>query len=271
MSRHRSWCITINNFTESDWFAIKNLFKRAAYGICGEEAGVMKLTPHLQAYVRLSSALSLVAMKKMLPRAHLIVANGTDEENKNYCSKEGKNIYEVGEMSKGQGNRSDIEEVSQKIRDGEITLEDLMFEYPRLYVKYSRSFEKMFNAVMKPRTQAPQVIWLWGAAGTGKTRFVVDKHPEHYIKDNSPWWDGYTQQEAILIDDFDNKIPFRTFLRIIDRYQYPAQVKGSYIQVNSPFIYITCEFPPEHFWPPELHENTYKQVFRRLTSVQEIK
>lgn len=267
MSRHRSWCITINNFTDSDWFGIKYLFKKAAYGICGEEKGNLLQTPHLQAYVRLSSPLSLQIMKKSLPRAHLIIANGTDSENKDYCTKEGVNIYEVGELSIGQGNRSDIEEVTKLIRDGEITLEDLMFEYPKLYVKYSRSFEKMFNAVMKVRSQPPIVTWLYGLAGTGKTRYCVDTHPIHYIKDNTPWWDGYTQQEAIIIDDFDNTIPFRTLLRIIDRYAYPAQVKGSYIQVNSPFIYITCEFPPEHFWAG----NTLEQILRRITSVQEIK
>ena len=81
-------------------------------------------------------------MKKSLPRAHLIVASGNDEENKIYCSKDGLNIYQVGEPSVGQGSRTDIKELTQKIRDGEITMEDCMFDYPELYVRYSRSFEK---------------------------------------------------------------------------------------------------------------------------------
>lgn len=267
MPRHRSWCITINNFSESDWFAIKNLFRKAEYGICGEEAGVMKMTPHLQAYVRLSSPLSLSAMKKSLPRAHLIVANGSDEENKIYCSKDGVNIYEVGEISVGQGSRTDIKELTQKIRDGEITLEDCMFDYPELYVRYSRSFEKMFAAAMKPRESPPEVHWRWGLAGTGKTRYCIEKHPSHYIKDGTPWWDNYLQEEAIIIDDFDNGIPYRTLLRLLDRNKFQGQVKGSYVQVNSPFIYITCEFPPDKYWSG----NELQQILRRLTSVLEIK
>jgi len=266
MSRHRSWCITINNFNQTDWASIKYLFRHAIYAICGEEVGESG-TPHLQGYCTLSTALSLSAMKKYLPRAHLLIALGSDLQNQEYCSKQGTNIYEVGEPRVGQGSRTDITELSAKIKNLEITLEDCMFEYPEMYVRYSRSLEKMFNAVMKPRTVAPQVFWLYGKAGTGKTRFCIDKHPSHYVKDGTPWWDNYTQQEAIIIDDFDNNIPYRTLLRILDRYVYQGQVKGSYVQINSPYIYITCEFPPKFYW----EDNELAQVMRRITSVQEIK
>ena len=265
MSRHRSWCFTINNFTAADWFSVKYLFKGAKFAICGEEVGD-KGTPHLQGYVNLSTALSMSVLKKTLPRAHLQVAMGNDKQNLEYCSKQGVNLFQIGEPSVGQGARTDITELSKKIRDGEITLEECMFDYPELYVKYSRSLEKMFNAVMKPRDKLPEVFWRYGLAGTGKTRYCIEKHPSHYVKDGTPWWDNYTQQEAIIIDDFDNSIPYRTLLRILDRYVYQGQVKGSYVQINSPFIYITCEHPPEYYW----QGNELQQVMRRITSVQEI-
>lgn len=172
-----------------------------------------------------------------------------------------------GTPADGQGCRNDLKTIAQKIKNQEITLDDLMFEYPLEYVKYSRSFEKMFNAIQKPRDTPPQVHWRWGSAGTGKTRYAVENHSSHYIKDNTPWWDGYKQQEAIIIDDFGNDIPYRTLLRILDRYVYQGQVKGGYVQVNSPYIYITCEYPPDFFWDG----NELAQVARRLTSVQEIK
>lgn len=267
MSRHRSWCFTINNFTESDWFSVKYLFRTAKFGICGEECGKETHTPHLQGYVNLTTALSLIALKKILPRAKLIVAMGNDQHNFDYCSKEGKNIYQVGEPSVGQGARTDISELTNKIRNQEITMEDIMFDYPDLYLRYSRSLEKMFNASMKERNTSPEVHWRWGLAGTGKTRYCIEKHPSHYIKDGTPWWDNYTQEEAIIIDDFDNNIPYRTLLRLLDRNKFQGQVKGSYVQVNSPYIYITCEYPPEYYW----QGNELAQVTRRLTSVQEIK
>lgn len=265
MSRHHSWVVVINNWTDTDLFGFKYLAKSAEYAIVGSEVGA-KGTPHLQAYVRLKTALSLAVIKKSLPRANLQVAAGDDLQNKTYCSKDGNVLYEVGTPS-AQGKRTDIKQIADLIKTHSITLDELMFEYPDMYVKYSRSFEKMFSAVQLPRSQQPEVHYRFGLAGTGKTRYCVEKHLNHYIKDNTSWWDGYSQQEAIIIDDFDNNIPFRTLLRILDRYVYQGQVKGSYVQINSPFIYITAEHPPTYFWTG----NELAQVMRRLTSVSEIK
>lgn len=263
--RFRSWCFTVNNYTLGDIHNCQYLLKDAVFGLFGEEVGENG-TPHLQGYVSLQHPVSMNTLRKIVPRAHWTVALGTDIQNKEYCSK-GKNIYMIGAPKVGQGTRTDLKEIADLIKNKEVTLEDLMFEYPDIYLRYSRSLEKMFNAVMKPRDCPPQVHWRWGKAGTGKTRYCIDKHPSHYIKDGTPWWDNYNQQEAIIIDDFDNNIPYRTLLRILDRYVYQGQVKGSYVQVNSPYIYITCEHPPKVFW----EGNELAQIERRLTSVQEIK
>lgn len=267
MGRHRAWCFTINNPTEADHFAVNLLMRKAQYGIAGDEIGE-KGTPHIQGYIHLENPLSFELMKKSLCRANLSVAGGSDKQNFDYCSKGGQ-FKEWGIISEGQGKRNDIKEIANLIKSGDISMVDIMFDYPDMYLKYSRSLEKMFAAVQPHRQQAPTVIWLWGLAGTGKTRYVIDNHGDDkvYIKDNTSWWDGYSQQEVILIDDFDNNIPYRTLLRILDRYRYQGQVKGGYVNVNSPFIYITCEFQPSHYWTG----NTLDQVTRRLTSVLEIK
>lgn len=261
--RNRCWCFTINNFSDSDIFGVKQLFSLCAYGIYGKEIGENG-TPHLQGYIRLKDALTLAKVKKYLTRAHLEIAKGNDEQNKEYCSKQ-EDFYEIGEVSK-QGKRNDIESVAKLIKERKITLTDVMFDYPTLYMKYSRSLEKMFDAVTEPRTDQPKVFWRWGLAGVGKTKYCIETHADHYVKDNTIWWDGYKQNEAIIIDDFDNKIPFRVLLRILDRYKMPIQVKGGYTQLNSPYIYITCEYSPEYFWGG----NDLAQIKRRLTSVEEI-
>lgn len=266
MGRHRAYVFTVNNYTHSDEFAVQMLMKKAKYGIVGKEVGENG-TPHLQGYIHLNNALSFEKLKAYIPRAHIEVSGGTDMDNFNYCSKGGE-YTEWGEKGEGQGVRTDIKEIANLIKSGDITLMDIMFDHPDLYLKYSRSFEKMFNAVQPHREIPPSVIWLYGKAGVGKTRYVIDKHGASnvYMKDNTSWWDGYSQQEVILIDDFDNNIPYRTLLRILDRYRYQGQVKGGYVNINSPLIYITCEFPPERYWV----DNELAQVTRRLTSVLEL-
>lgn len=265
--RHRAYCFTLNNYTMSDEFCCSMISKKAIYMIVGKETCPTTGTPHLQGFIRLKNAMTFNNIKSALPRAHIVVANGSDAENKAYCSKENNILIETGTPSEGQGKRTDLKEIAQLIKNKQVSIEDIMFDYPDMYLRYSRSFEKMFNAVLVPRSEPPKVFWRWGLAGLGKTRYCIDNHPSHFIKDGTMWWDGYNQQEAIIIDDFDNQIPYRTLLRMLDRYQYQGQVKGGYVQINSPYIYITCEYPPTTYWA----DNELAQITRRLTSVEQIK
>lgn len=267
-SSYRRLVITINNWTQQDLFAFKYLARKAVYAIAGAEVGD-KGTPHIQGFIHLPNAKKGQEWKKQLPRAHFIPANGSDHSNKEYCGKEENILFEIGEPS-AQGSRTDIKEITELIKKEEITLDDIMWDYPDMYLRYHRAFEKMFNSMMKHRTEAPEVYWFWGKSGVGKTYRAVERHQDsHYMKDNTIWWDGYTQQEAIIIDDFEDDIPFRVLLRLLHGYQYQGQIKGGYVPINSKYIYITSEFPPQYFFGE--NDNRLKQINRRLTSVEEIK
>lgn len=266
-SRHRAYCYTINNWTSSDHFGARLLARYANYSIIGKEIGHECGTPHLQGYVHLPNPVSFEKMKKALPRANIRVANGSDTQNKTYISKDG-DFEEFGAPSIGQGTRTDIKTLAESIKTKQFSIDEIMFEFPELYLKYNRGIKDMVQSTYGPRSTQPQVIWLWGLAGVGKTTYATTRHPSHYIKDNTMWWDRYKQEEAIIIDDYDtDSIPYRTLLRLLDKTVFQGQVKGGYVYVNSPFIYITSEYPPSHFW----EDNKLAQVLRRCTTVLEIK
>ncbi len=266
-SSYRRLVITINNWTQQDLFAFKYLARKAVYAIAGAEVGEQG-TPHIQGFIHLPNAKKGQEWKKQLPRAHFIPANGSDHSNQEYCGKENNILFETGEPS-AQGSRTDIKEITDKIKNLELSMDDIMWDYPDMYLRYHKAFEKMFSSLKPVRTNPPQVYWIWGKSGVGKTRRAVEGHKDsHYIKDNTIWWDGYEQQEAIIIDDFEADIPFRVLLRMLDRYQYQGQVKGGYVHINSNYIYITSEFHPAYFYGDS--ENKLKQVLRRITSVIEI-
>ena len=137
-------------------------------------------------------------------------------------------------------------------------------EHASTYVKYHSGLDKLIGLTYPPRNSKPEVHWLYGKAGTGKTRYVIDNYTDVYIKDHTKWWNGYRQQEVILIDDFDSHLwEFRVLLLVLDRYPYQGEYKGGYIHVNSPIIYVTCEFHPSHYWK----DNDLAQVTRRLDSI----
>lgn len=227
----------------------------------GREKG-QKGTPHLQGMILFENprAFENVRKKVFLERAHVEVTHSMSALMK-YNKKEGD--WEEYGIKPEQGRRFDIEEMVDKVKEGASNRE-LWIHNATLMTQYHRSFERCRYDMLENRTEEPKVFWFCGGTGTGKTRTAYENHNTCYIKDGTMWWDGYVQQDAIIIDDFDGKWPYRDLLRLLDRYPYSGQVKGGYVKINSNFIYITCEYPPDHFWC----DTELAQVKRRLTAIK---
>jgi len=46
-------------------------------------------------------------------------------------------------------------------------------------------------------------IWVYGPPGTGKSYLVRNKYKDAYIKDDTKWFDGYTGQSTIILEDLE--------------------------------------------------------------------
>lgn len=259
----KKFVFTLNNYTPEEASAIQQYAAaNATFAVIGHEVGE-EGTPHLQGFMNLIKQSRFTAIKKIMPRAHLEVARGSDQDNLNYCSKQDKAPFIHG-TPQYAGKRNDIADACAMIAKN-VPLAEVVKEYPAAYVKYAKGLTAYAEQLQKPRdpNNPPQVLWIYGTAGVGKTRFAYDhlSADSIYIKDSTKWWDSYAHQYCILVDDFDGQWPYRDFLRFLDRYPYQGQFKGGYLQINSPVIIITCEFPPSHFWI----DNELLQVTRRLT------
>jgi len=254
----KNWCFTLNNYTDEDEELVSKY--NFSYAIIGKEVGENG-TPHLQGYMEFPGTKRLETLKNLCSRIHWEPRKGTQEQASEYCKKEG-DFYEFGKK-KQQGKRSDLVAVANAVVENTFSSTD----FPEEYIKYHKGIEAFKSSLYKHRTEAPIVVWRWGLSGTGKTRVPYEKHIDSvYIKDGTMWWDGYEQQEAIIVDDFDGHWPYRDFLRFLDRYPYQGQYKGGYHKINSKYLYITCEHPPEHFW----HGNELTQITRRISEVKQV-
>lgn len=258
MSRSRNHCFTLNNYVDGDMD--KLLAWECDYIIVGIEEGEEKKTPHLQGYVEWPFAKALTTLKKLDGRIHWEARRGTASQAAEYCKKEG-NFMQAGSIS-SQGKRSDLDMVAAMVI-AQAPMPEIAMAHPGTFARYNKGLLALQSALLKHRTGPPYVEWRYGSTGVGKTRYCVDKHPSHYIKDGTSWWDGYTQQEAIIVDDFDASIPFRDLLRLLDRYHYQGQIKGGYVPINSPFIYVTADEPPSFYWSGKHLE----QVMRRINKL----
>jgi len=264
--RSRGWIFTLNNPDILDKNDVEYMFHtyKASYLIYSLERGACDGTLHYQGFVYWDNAKMFNVVHGYIPRAHIEPAR-SNERCIDYCQKEDTHIegpWTFGTAPQ-QGKRNDLEAAIKALKDHGMGA--VIQDFPEIYVKYHRGLEAIEYQLQNERSKEDpgKRIWIWGPAGSGKTRFVHDLDHNTYVKDGTMWWNGYVGQKTVLIDDFDGKWPYRDFLRILDRYRYQAQIKGGYVKLPSCDIYITCEFPPWHFW----EGNELDQVQRRLTEV----
>jgi hypothetical protein len=80
------------------------------------------------------------------------------------------------------------------------------------------------------------------------TKHVRENHPGFYSKPISKWWDGYTDEEVVLVDDVDpsHATLLTYFLKIwTDHYALPAEVKGGKRYIRPQTIIVTSQYTIE--------------------------
>lgn len=271
MARVRNFCFTLNNYSEEEFEQVKSV--ECSYIIIGREVGAGG-TAHLQGYIEFPKAMTLGGLKKKpgFARAHLEPRRGSQQQAVEYCKKDGQ-FVEVGNLKK-QGERTDLVEVKDKIVNG-LTIDELVMEDPMTYHQYGRTLTKIEDVVLRKkfRTWMTTCDWYWGETGAGKSHKAFEGYsPEtHYVlnlRDNG-WWDGYTGQETVIINEFRGQISYSELLDLID--QYPKTVKRRNRE-PAPFlakhIIITSCMKPQDVYHNLSDSDGIEQLLRRVTPVQ---
>lgn len=147
-------------------------------------------------------------------------------------------------------------------------------KHTETFVKFHKGLAEACAWLRKPVPfSKPYVIWIWGPTGVGKTRQVYhfDRNTFRmpYGKEGSLWYDGYTDQQTILIDELrEGRLPTDWLLQFLDGYEFQLEVKGSFRRRNCKYIFITSCYPPEEIWGAAGIE--YPQVMRRINKVYQI-
>jgi len=259
----KSWCFTVNNYTEDDEKFFNDI--ELSYSVVGKEVGSDNNTPHLQGFIIFKRAYRLSQLKKLHSRAHWEPAKAADAGN--YCMKDGN--YVIRDY-RSQGKRSDLIDYAEAIKT--VGVKRAVSENPNMGLKYPGGTKFIQQCLLKHRRVAepPTVLWYFGEAGTGKTLSVFEEYDEDeiYVKNCSKgnkWFDGYEQQRVCLFDDFRvDTLDWNFLLQITDRYPISVEIKGGMIPFNSPIIIFTS---------PRTIENTFVnngedigQLLRRVTN-----
>jgi len=261
-SKKRHTLFTLNNWTVDELNLIRDYAEKEAKYMCwSQEVAPSTGTPHLQGYVAWDNPRSLDKFKKAIsPRLHYGDengnTNGTAEQNRAYClgmvEKKGfthnPTFEEVGEIPQ-QGARTDWRQAVTHLQGGG-EIHTVVEHQPQL-LPCIRALERYKQISLRPLNRNVNVIVLVGASGTGKSKWAYDNYPELYSKPDGQWYDGYTGQKTLLLDDYYGDIPYSQLLKVCDRYPLQVPVKGGFIYAQWDTVIITSNKQPEHWYPAE--------------------
>lgn len=234
--RGRGWCFTCNNYTESKQQRLVNTkYKYLVYGRETGESG----TPHLQGYIHFECTRTKSQVIKLLgPGFHVERRMGTLDQAIAYCKKDG-DYDEFGEKPKNSKEKGQAE----KDRWGRIVslaeagnIAELKQDFPKEMVLYGPRLLALHKPERKPLNGELCHEWWTGATGTGKSRLVWELYPNHFAKSLNKWWDGYSFQDVVVIEEWAPRNECTaSFLKIwADRYAFTCEVKGAMLPMIRP-------------------------------------
>ena len=272
-NRGVAWCFTLNNYTDEECSALvaKDVRGLCAYRELGESG-----TPHLQGVVCCHAKATLTQMKKILgSRAHIELMRGTWEEACTYCRKDGDKLVDRSEGPK-PGSREDITKLLSMASDLTTTEETAWDELPGTMARAMRAYDRRrdLSLLKLKRTVMPEVFWIWGETGSGKSHLVFqdldmsDVHVQE-VADNG-WWDSYRGQGTLILNEFRGEIAYPEMLSLLDKWPKKVKRRG---REPMPFvattIYITSSSPPEHIYCRQnMKYDGINQLMRRMKVIE---
>jgi hypothetical protein len=223
--------------------------------VYGKEVGASG-TPHLQGYIYLATPRVFNTVKQLLPDgAHIEKAKGSVSQNIEYCTKDG-DYNEIGERPLSAKRKGELEKDRWKRIKTLAQNNELESIEDKVFVQNYRGLKEIARDYMKPVADLNGVCgeWIYGPAGIGKSRLAREKAGTvFYSKNCNKWWDGYQNEEVVIIDDIDKSHSvLGHHLKIwLDRYAFIAETKGGAVRIRPKKIYITSQYKVEDIWEDE--------------------
>lgn len=295
-TQSRKWQITINNPADKglDHDTIKQIlaqFKSCTYWCMADEVGLETATPHTHIFMALKSPAKFSTVRNRFQDAHIEAVKETSEENRAYIQKSGKwasdpksdtsvpgTFGESGPFPEepGQGYRSDIAEIYQKI-DAGLSNAQIMADNPETAAhigKMDKIRQDILEAKYRDTFRQLDVTYIFGPTETGKTRGVMEKHGYsnvYRVTDYAHPFDRYAQEPVMCFDEFRSSLMVGDMLDYLDGYPLALPARYANRQACYETVYIISNIDLKTQYP-HVQENepaTWKAFLRRIHHVIE--
>nr|WDW25915.1 MAG: replication-associated protein [Canine stool-associated circular virus] len=224
---------------------------------------------HGHAFVYFKNPVGLTAVKKLFGQNCHVERPQKNSDCINYVlntEKRKYNFQEFGQKPMDNG----VHRMEEVLKLDSTTA--VMEQMPDTYVRYRKGIiDLMEQKKSKNRFyKEPEVIWIYGPTGTGKTREAFEDGAVNVEYANgffSDWGDA----RIICIEELRGEIPYRTLLKLLDGYHnyYQINIKGGYKYVDLDKIYITSPYHPEEVYKGQATKiDSINQLLRRITVIK---
>lgn len=259
-TRARHWFFTENN-PEGDLMALfevlvaDGMIDYATYQLeVGEEG-----TEHHQGYINFKKQTLFSTVTKILPRANWQLCLDPIAARA-YCQKGDSRIdgpYEIGRWNPPEEKQRVWKALAQDIMEGKRDFE-LFQKYPMQVITQFKGITNARNIVLPPRNFKTKTILIFGLPGVGKSRYILEFFPNAFWKSpDSSWFDGYSGQDDIVLDDFYGSLQLSTFLRLSDRYPLLLQTKGGHVNIQAKRLIISSNSLPTDWYHNAIAKNPW--------------
>lgn len=241
--RCRGIAFTQHSYTPETYAALQEFAKtKCLYMVLGKEVCPTTARPHLQGFLYFENphAYPSKAFRAISHGAHDEIMRGTPRQAAEYCKKDG-DWWEHGNVPT-QGARTDWDTALNDLRDHQSPIHAID-QQPHL-APCIRALERYQQLSIKSTHRELKVYVLIGEPGTGKSRWAWENFPDLYSKPEGQWWDGYSGQDTVLLDDYYGEISYPTFLKVLDRYPVLLPVKGGFVAAKYTTVIVTSNSPP---------------------------
>lgn len=160
--------------------------------------------------------------------------------------------------------------IAKELMEGKKTLCEAVEEEPKLLYTLGTIQKNLtlFRAIKKESEFKGKRIcyWIYGASGIGKSYGVRQLFPSLYIKDSNKWWDGYINQDAVLMDDLDSEILQHHIKIWSDNYAFIGETKGGSISPSYGTFIVTSNFTIDELYKVEKIREAIKRRFRFINA-----
>lgn len=265
--RSRGWCFTINNYTDEHIKTVREL--DAEYIVFGREIAPTTGTPHLQCFAYFKSQRTFQSMKKHSQKEHTLKKQ-TEPRTQSRILHERTQRRRNRHMPHARQTHR-LRNHKKMVKEGATIREIAEVATSYQTIKFAQTLLSIApNATLRTNIH---VRWYWGATATGKTRAAFEEATaisEPWISSrNLRWWDGYTGQKCVIIDDMRGDFcTFHEMLRILDIYPLRLEIKGGSVAAAYTNVWITSAYPPDKIWQ-SIEDK--EQLLRRIHEIKEFR